>query len=430
MTKTSSWNLGDYGSFVNMLKTIVAGDGFNDTNIREVELLPNKQVKFYFSVSSTTFHGFNKNEVVNVKDKPYEEFEIIGLNENYLLCQYYDDGYTIQAGIGAKVLCNSSLGFTDLGVTNDQGRYTIQTEDGGCQYHFYDVEDSSFTNTQEFRVVGLYMSTPDNSIRVPSELLNDINNDTLVWNNSTYPNAKRRCIANLLYHKNNLSKWHVIGNGNTFYIIITHTNASKKSCTYVFGRYKSYSEYFENNYLMTSADFLESGWNSSSAISAAIYSNKRAFGFYYSADMYMNAAVNIPVYSQAGGGVVTNHRTFTFLLSGYSGEHCSFSPSPQVFYGSYDSGKSNMPYPNVYNKMFLSGVNVMNSTIVMGEMPFGVFIHHSHNSIPIVDLGIAQFDFEGVKKRLFMWYSYQSAAPTVTSVQFLDITPNNYNNYD
>lgn len=342
--KLSNYQLGNYGSFNNILEKIVCGDGFNDVVINRIEKIGDKKVRFHFKTSGSYNHQLE--EVVNIKTKQHEEFVITLVHNDYLECEYYDD-YDIQEVYEELVLVNSSLGFTSLGVTNDKGRYTIQTEDGNVKYHYYDVESTNFTNTttsdNRVRIVGVYMENETLGLKVPQEKSIDVTNDTLQWNIASNSSLFRRCLHVLGYL--HTSKYTIIGNGNFFYFIVNNEEVSyRKYIIYAFGKYKSYIENNNINYLMVSMDSLPLVPSSiNSYVNIYNYSNVRyRFGCKFNSFMLNQADIssyfNVAATNTTGyNNIYTDHLYNCVLLSGINSPS-HFTISPSAYYGTTSSG--------------------------------------------------------------------------------------------
>lgn len=455
-TKLANYQLGDYGSFEKILKDIICGNGFNEISISSFEVLANKTVKFTFSTPDDNVYNLKKFEVVNIKGINKEEYVIVDIQKEYILCEYYED-YNIQTNfdfIGSIV--SSSFGFKEVEKNPNTGRYTIINEEENVYYNFYDTVSTSFTNSIANKVIGVYMqSKEDPSLVVPNNRTAIDYNNLPEWETNTTPKYKRRCLHNIFYANN--SKYAIIGNGNFVFFIVSYPSnyTYRRSNIYAFGKFKTYLEGNKYNHLLVAGD-IYNGTSNTNAVGSEIGINRSSGGTYrfgmlashispnYSSIYASNNSVNNNyANTMTNNGIspspnqidlLSDHCFNANLLYGYNGIS-SFHITPKAYIGT--TGLL-YQYPNYDNKMITSQTNISmwssGHTYMynIGVMPFMLVWGHAISSIPYAEKTFIIRDDNGDSNLVFA-HNGDSATTYGSGAWLFDITPKNYilyNNYD
>lgn len=423
------------GLFIDMMMKLAVGEGINPVAINKIIKTDSiKEVKFYFTTPGNYNHKVM--EVVNLKDKIQEEYEITEVTNEYLKCIYYDDFSVVTNETYTGEILNSSMGM-DL-VSNQNGKLIVSDQSNIAEYVFYDLDSPGFpAATNSTKVVGMYTKSKINPLIQAPQVTTEINyNDVIEWESS--PTVWRRCVLNLFYHTS--MKYIIIGNGNFIYVILGSQSYNSRMTVYCFGVYKKYIESNSYNALMVSKDISP---QSVSTTSANVWiNNNKQFGCWFNKD----ALVMTPTANSSGfwnifstksnqpstySNPFTVHGWNTQLLRGLNGPS-AFTLLPNANFADTDyAGKSNIPYPNAENKMLMSTVNIVSGTAttelqytLMGKMPFMFWWGHKFSLAPGGDGGTFNMIDNG-KTRRFLTVA-NSVNPTVTIIEF---TPTSYDNF-
>lgn len=425
------------GLFNDMLTKIAVGEGINPVAINKIIKTDSiKEVKFYFTTPGNYNHKIM--EVVNLKDKIQEEYEITEVTNEYLKCIYYDDFSVVTNESYTGEILNSSMGMNL--VSNQNGKLIISDQSNVAEYTFYDLDSTNFpANATATKVVGMYTKSKIDPLIQAPQVITEINyNDSIEWESIT--GVWRRCILNLFYH--NSMKYIIIGNGNFIYVILGGSIYTTRMSIYCFGVYKKYIESNSYNALMVSKDISLS--SNSSNVASIWANNNKQFGCWFNSDALI---MTTQVAGQSAGkfniastksnspssytSPFVTHGWNTQLLRGLNSAS-AFTLLPNASFADTDyAGKSNIPYPNAENKMLLSTVNIVSGTAttelqytLMGKMPFMFWWGHKFSLAPGGDGGTFNMIDNG-KTRRFLTVA-NNANPTVSIIEF---TPTSYDNF-
>lgn len=432
-----------YGSFIDIITSLVTSDGYNEVDVNKIVKASNKkEIQIFFTTPANYNHYIG--EVVNLKDNRNQEYVIVAVDQNntYITCEYYDN-YTISTNesyVGKVV--NSSIGFNL--ESNVGGKLIISDEYKVAKYIFHDLVSASFLDSDANKIVGMYSQAYyDASITAPLiKTSEDYNNnvDFAITGSST---AKRRCILNLVYARN--QRYIIIGNGNFFYFITGSDSYVTKYTTYCFGTYTSYvpNDHF-NSLIVSKAIYVYSAnpINASSLIDSANTPYIFAVAYnelnLYQSTTISNVSITNDSVSSSSSRKISDILTHMQCLFGVNSPS-GFTLSPSTFFGSYGAGFSKLSYPNIQNKMFLSTVNIISgdnvatspdavNATMRGKMPFMYWYGHPLSSAS-GNLAKVTMNDNGINRKFFVVNSGIGNSITRWNLAHIEITPNAYDNY-
>lgn len=430
-----NFNSGNYGNFITTMVALATGDGFNAIDINKIEkTVDKKEVKFYFTTPG--FYNHKITEVVNLQGKPQEEYEIIEVTNDYLTCIYYDDFEVISNEAYVGKILHSSMGMNLK--SNAGGKLVLTDQNNVSDYIFYDKEDSQFINSG-VKIVGMYaQSTLDPSIQAPQCTASTNYNDITQWSVSNGGATFRRCLMNLIYHNN--MKFIIIGNGNFIYFILGAESYVSRMTIYCFGTFKKFISSDVYNAIIVSKDMIANASNSN--IGTVWNVNKYPFGCNFISSFLKqtpqgnsNAIHNIlasnSTSNTATAGTLVSTLSNSQILRGINSAS-GFSLLPNMNFGdSSKSGLSNIPYPNVENKMMLATVNIVSGTdnttdqyTIRGKMPFMFWWGHNHTLAPGGNGSTFNMNDNGKNRKFLTVYNNNDAL-----VSIIEITPTGYDNF-
>lgn len=415
-----------YGSFINIMTSLVTSTGFNNVNINKIIKTDGiKEVTFYFTTPANYNHKIG--EVVNITDNRDQEYVIIAVdtvNNAFIKCEYYDDYIISTNETYTGVLVNSSFGMNL--ESNVDGKLVVSDEYKVAKYTFYDNVSTNFLNTDTYKIVGMYMSAYNNpAIYAPFLKVATDYNNTVDW---VYGSYTRRCLMNLMYMTN--SQYIIVGNGNFIYFIVGNESLGKVPyVVHCFGVFKSYKTNDLYNAIMVSRNYnnnmTSQSINTSTPYNSTSYSN--SFGCYFNdSSLYKPSTYNETI---AASTAITDNAHNTQILYGDT-TPAGFTLAPNMFFPTtiHASGESFIPYPNSSNKMLLSSVNIISGTntatnipFIHGSMPFMYWYGHPKSSATGNLLPININD--NGKNRRFLVIN------TINILMHIEITPNSANNY-
>ena len=436
--KMANYQFGDnYGSFNDILVAVVAGNGFNPTDVSKIVTdIDNKKVEFTFKTPKAN-HGYKVGEVVNLSDNKNQEYVILEVTDTMMKCEYYETYTIVDNPVYTGQVLNSSLGFKLESNDIINGKLTISDEYKVSKFIFHDVSSDNFANgADKNKVVGMYMHSYNNpAIRAPQDKTNLDYNNNVEWNVTTSTSTKRRCLMNLGYVAN--QNYTIIGNGNFFYFITGLDSQATKDTPYAFGTFKKYIDSDIHNALITSKAVRISSspiTQSTELFTTSAY-NTNLFDHIDIDKRLLSTAnlnINIAAMNAISGdnwdiaNIITNQQ----VLSGMSSSS-AFCLVPSTGFGDTFSGGGGVAYPNASNKLFLSDINIFSGVdsgtarneTIRGKMPFAYWYGHpistagANRSVVVIN--------DNGKLRSF--YILNNSA--TKALAYIEITPNAYDNY-
>ena len=271
-----------WGKTIEVLRKSLS-EGFNErTDVTLIEILNARHIKITFA----TAHNYTENQTVIINGTIFahlnDEFRVVSFDELSITCEVYTEftesqlivDITTYEGITIKV---APLGFIEKYRDGDRSAFTTDEEE--AFFYMDDREPTQWPNAFNNNYFPLmcplvFMTDSMNNIDdegryiVPYDYINPTrhrtkdwligtNKKTGLWNWLTYGSYTNVSSGTIGTSRNNISHWHIIGNGRFFYFIcdtIYRINTLHPRIFY-FGKPNNNGKSDNLNYIMNNTNY-------------------------------------------------------------------------------------------------------------------------------------------------------------------------------